>query len=385
MVEEKDYSGAGATDDVDESIETTEQLDAYLKGEDGSSQNGAPTLEELEEAANKDDATDDAKLAAVEARAAQDAKDTAAEAGKTPEELAVAKAANGSPSAGGEGNDEEFNSTLDYLNKTHELGLNMADMPESMTREQEAEAISGVIERMVNGINSQVGQYEDVREILKDSEVASFISAKAEGKTMAEFVQQYAGTTEGMTDELLATDELKVKLPHLSEEDIASQVQSMKDRDKLEEFAGKIRTDRQTLATQKAESDANAVALQQQEQQNARIAEVNDFGQFMKEQKDIYGIPLNTEMKEQIFGAATQIDKDGETYLEKALQSNEGVLLATAGLLHMQRMMKGYASLDVNQRKKSFMDTLFDSPDALQSGSSEHKQEGFDMDAANQF
>ena len=372
-------------------IDTAEQLDAYLSegGDEGDAgtQTGAPTLEELEEAANKDDATDEIKIAAVEARAAQDGRDTAAEAeankDKTPEQIAAEKAA--SPPAGKGGEDEEFDSTLAYLNKTHELGLNLADVPTEMSREEEAEAISDVIGRMVSGVNNQIAQYEDVRELMKDPEVANFIQAKANGKTMADFAQQYAGTPEGMSDEAIVAGELKAKLPHLSDEDIATQVTSMKDRDKLGEFASKVREDLQTAQANSAESDKKAVLLQQQEFEKRRVAEINDFGSFIQDKKDLYGIPLNTEMKKEIFNVATQVDKEGETYLEKALQSNEGVLLATAGLLHMERLMKGYASLDVNQRKKSFMDTLFDTPDALQSASSEHRQEGFDMDAANQF
>lgn len=378
-----DYSGAGATEQEQAAPETDEQVLAYLnENDDGSTQTGAPTLEELEEAANKDGATDEDKVAALEARAAQDGKDTAAgNTDKTPEQIEADKVA----AAAKAGDEEEFDSTLAFLNKTHELGLNLADLPTDMTREQEAEAISGIIGRMVNGVNSQVQQYEDVRTLLKDPEVANFIQAKAEGKTMADFAKEYAGTPNGMSDELLASQELKIKLPHLSDEDVAAQIQSMKDRDKLGEFTTKIRQEREATATETEENNKKAVALQQQQQEETRIGEVNDFNQFMQDKNDIYGIPLNTDMKKQIFGAATQIDNNGETYLEKALQSNEGVLLATAGLLHMERLMKGYASLDVNQRKKSFMDTLFDSPDALQSASSEHKQEGFDIDAANQF
>ena len=374
--ENKDYSGAGGEEAGDENFSTPEELNAYL----GEAEKGAPTLEELEAAAAKDDATDEEKLAAFEAKNAQELEE---EKGIKPG--ADEKEKVGSPDAGKEGVEEEFDNTLAYLNKEHELGLNLAEIPEEMTREQEAEAISGIIGRMVEGVNQQVAQYEDIKQLISDPEVASFIAAKAEGKTMVDFVSQYAGRPEGMGDETLAMDELKIKLPHLSDEDITAQVQSMKDRDKLEDFATKVRSERETLAIEKAEFEKNNVALQEQEKEKVRIAEVEDFNQFMTSQKDIYGIPLNTEMKKQIFGAATQPDKDGETYLEKALQSNEGVLLATAGLLHMDRLMKGYASLDVNQRKKSFMDTLFDSPDALQSASSEHKQEGFDMDAANQF
>ena len=213
----------------------------------------------------------------------------------------------------------------------------------------------------------------------------NFIKAKSEGKTMADFAKEYAGTLDGTSNEALATNELKVKNPHLSDEDITAQVQSLKDRDKLTEFTDKIRADRKANTLETEETQKKALLLQQDKDEEKRITEINDFGKFVQDKKDLYGIPLNTEMKKQIFNVATQVDAEGETYLEKALQSNEGVLLATAGLLHMKRLMEGYASLDVNQRKKSFVDTLFDSPDQLQSSSSEHQEKSFDIDAANQF
>lgn len=386
-LDEKDYSNAGATEDVDTSIDTEDQLNDYLgeKNEDGT-EPSTSTVEELEEIANKEGATDEQKLAAFEARTLVDSKDEKPDDGKGGDDKPPVKPEldeNGKPIVVEE--EEEFNNTLEFLNKEHTLGLNLTEMPKDMTREQEAKAISGIIGRMVNGVNNQMSQYEDIKTILADSEVASFIKAKAEGKTMVDFVQQYAGTTEGMGNEALATDELRVKNPHLSDDDIAAQVTSLKDRDKLDDFATKIRGERETLAAEKVETNKNAVALQTQEAETKRLAEVEDFNKFITDKNDLYGIPLNAEMKKQLFGAATQIDKDGETYLEKALQSNEGVLLATAGLLHMERLMKGYAALDVNQRKKSFMDTLFDSPDALQSSTSEHEKKGFDVDAANQF
>jgi hypothetical protein len=79
--------------------------------------------------------------------------------------------------------DEEFTNMVDYLNKEHDLGLNVNNLPSDLSREQEAEIVSNLFERTLDGVNRQLAQYQEIQKILDDEEVKNFIAAKSEGKS----------------------------------------------------------------------------------------------------------------------------------------------------------------------------------------------------------
>src|SRR5690606_37901180 len=69
--------------------------------------------------------------------------------------------------------DEQYDNVIQFLDKKHELGLNLAELPANMTREDEAELVSNLFERVVNNANAQLRQFEHITALLEDDEVAA--------------------------------------------------------------------------------------------------------------------------------------------------------------------------------------------------------------------
>jgi hypothetical protein len=87
-----------------------------------------------------------------------------------------------------------------------------------------------------------------------------------------------------------------------------------------------------------------------------------------------------------VFVAVTQRGEDNLTYMDKMLQSDEGMFLAALGVLHMQDMMKARASTDTNRRNKSLVDKLFTDASDLQSKTEDDtEKEGFNAEIADRF
>ena len=285
---------------------------------------------------------------------------------------------------GGEGEEgtssEEFANIVDYLNRQYELGLAVDQLPKDLTREQEAEIVADLFDRTAKGAQRKLSEYGEIERLLKeDAELAEFIKAKREGKNLRDFLKEYAGSTDGMDDETVIRSQLQAQYPEMTEEEISDMLTTYKDKGVLEKMA---KSARNLLKEQEA--------LEARVQENRSLQdyqkEVNNFGNLVQNTSAVYEIPLTDEMKKNVFVAATQRDEEGLTYLDRALQSNEGVFLATLGLLHMQDLIRAKASVDTNRRNKKLVDKLFESPSDLQSSSQqEETTKGFDPNAANAF
>lgn len=281
--------------------------------------------------------------------------------------------------------EKEYGNIVHYLNDRFDLKLNLKELPEELDRQQEAEIVEQLYTRVLEGANSKLAEYSQINDILKDEEVKDFIKAKSEGKTFADFVKDYSGETAGKSDEELVKDSLKQKYPSMSEEDINNAIEGYKDRGVLEKLAKAERDANIENERKKREEAETKKVKDAEEAQRKRDEDVATFTNYVQRINKVHGVPVSKEMKNQIVQAATQVDKDGYTYIDRALQSDEGTVLATLGILHLERLIKANATLSGNKNANSLVDKLLSDAKELQSGSSVKEEEGFNPEIANSF
>lgn len=270
-----------------------------------------------------------------------------------------------------EGDETQYPSIIHYLNEDLKLNLNLSKLPENLTQDQEAEMISALLKRAEAGYRSQIVQYQHIDQVLKDAEVKAFIEAKQQGKTLKDYVSEFAQSPQGQSSEQVSTAYLKKLNPSMTDDDIKEMVTNFKEKGKLEKLEADARKYFQTQDTEEAKLKEQRSLQEAQENERKRIAEVQTFGKYISEQKDISGIPLDNNMKRDVYLAATQIvdETTRQTWLDQALQTDEGVFLAAMGILHMRKLLNGKQTNMVNRRNQSLVESIFETPDPLQSGS----------------
>ena len=274
----------------------------------------------------------------------------------------------------------EFSNIIEYIDKKHNLGLKIDQLPEDLDRAQEAEIVADLFEKVATNAERQINEFKEVAQLLEDQEVAAFLEAKRQGATLKDFLDVYSSSVKGMDDESVVKMDLKNQYPNMTDDEISELVDNYKDKGVLSKMAEASRTKIEEFERQKQEIDERQ-AQQEYEQS------VKEVGAILQNTKEVYGVPLTEDIKKDVFIAATQRDpQTGMTYLDQALQSNEGVILATLGLLHMQDLMKANASINTNRRSKKLVEKLFEDPRDLQSNSPDNSDTPkFDPNAANAF
>lgn len=282
--------------------------------------------------------------------------------------------------------DKHYSSMIEYLNEKHALNLNLKELPPDLSREQEAEVISNILHRMTQGVNHALAQYSQIEQLLQDDEVRIVLQAKSQGKSLKDITAEYQKTIQGMSSDELVADDFKKRYPTVKPEIIAKMVDSAKKSGEFDEIAESIREARKAeeieSAKHRIELDKQQLAAKEQERQQ----NIHEFQQKLGAVKNVYGIPLDDQMRAEIFAAATQRNEQGLTYLDEALQSDEGILLATLGLLHLEKLINAKASIKANKRTKNFMDRVFDTAERLQSSSGKGKtDDDTDIELINRF
>lgn len=355
MINESVQEGVQGTDILGNmpTIQSEDELKKYLGG---NQQEPAP-----------DAAAEEAKKKAAEPAAAQKAKDLNVDPLTTP----AVKEGDDSDETG-EGKDEEdqppveYPTVLHYLNEKHELGLNLAEIKE-LSKEEEAEALDGLIARMVEGTNAALEQYGHINVLLQDPEVQEVLRAKQEGKSLKDLYSQLAASPTGMADDALALQNFKKQYPKATDEAVQGMVDALKKSGQFEPFVQGLReqlaeeqrlTQQQQAETEKKRAEEEALKEQQ---------EVEQYAQYVSSIPSVYGIPLTKEMKEAIFDITTARDQKGFTKLDYALQSNDGLILAALGIGFMKQMIANGASIQKNRSKGRIIDRILTSPEALQS------------------
>jgi hypothetical protein len=289
----------------------------------------------------------------------------------------------------GETNQEEapveYPTLLHYLDEKFEFGLNL-DGVNQLTKEQEAEALEGIIERMTEGVNAKLSEYQQFEAYLQDPEIQEVLRAKQEGKSLKDLYNGFASSPDGMDDNDLAVSDFKKRFPKSPEQAIQSMVDSLKQNGQFEPFVKSLRE--QLAEEQSLEQQQEAEAAKREEEQQAvrYQEEVQRYQNYLSGINQVYGVPLNREMKEAVFQITTIRDKDGMTALDYALQSDEGTVLAALGVAFMKDMIQNSASIQKNRARSRVMDKIFDNPEKLQSsGGRVTADDPYDPSVLNRF
>lgn len=281
--------------------------------------------------------------------------------------------------------DEEYDNIVDFLNKSYNLGLKTDNLPKEMTREQEAEVIGDLLNSVVNNANAMLKQYQDIDELLQsDEEIATLIAAKQQGKSFRDIAASYLQTPSGMDDESLVRKHIKDQYPDLTEEEVQETIASYKDKKLFDKIANSTRN--KLVAEEAKQKDVLEQQRLQQEQQAElqRQQDAQTFAQFTGQVKAVYGVPMTDEMKQTIVQAVTVPDKDGLTWLDRNLQSEQGMFMAAAGLLFMEQFVKAKSSLESNRKARRLYSRLFEEPET-QGAQQFDDDQGFNAAAANSW
>lgn len=283
------------------------------------------------------------------------------------------------------GTEKEYDNMVQFLNEKYDLKLNLEQLPEDLSREQEAEVVSGLYDKVVQSANTRLAEYQRIDEILKDQEVKDFIAAKKDGKTLKDYAIQYAGSTAGKSDEEIVKDSIKRQFPTMSDEDVEDTLGGYRERNKISKMAEIARAT--SIENEKSDDLAKEKVRKDQEKvdEDTRLEDVNNYRTYINNIKGVEGIPIDVKMKNELFVAATQTDEKGLTYLDKALQSDAGILRATLGLLHLERLIKAGKTTDKNLQRADLIDKLLTDPKELQNSSNVQHSDGFDPAAADSF
>jgi hypothetical protein len=261
----------------------------------------------------------------------------------------------------------EYPTLLHYLDEKFQFGLNLQAVNE-LSKEQEAEALEGILERMTEGVNSKLDEYSEIEQMLQDPEIQEVLRAKMEGMSLVDMYNGFAASPDWMDDDTLAITDFRNRFPKSNDETIQSMVDSLKQTGQFENFVKSLReqlVEEQSLYQQQMEQQAQ----QEAEQQAIREQEeIQRYTEYLGNIDNVYGVPLNQEMKEAVFEITTVRDNQGMTALDHALQSDEGVILAALGVAFMKDLIQNSASINKNRARSRVMDKIFDTPEKLQSG-----------------
>lgn len=288
----------------------------------------------------------------------------------------------------GKSNDKpvEYDTVLHYLNEKHNLGLNLEEVKE-LSKEQEAEALDSLIERFTTGVNTALEEYQYIEGLLQDPEVQEVLRAKHEGKSLRDLYSKFSSSPEGMDDESLALQDFKKRFPKSPDEVVKGMVDSLKQNGQFEPFVKSLReqiAEEQSLEQQKS---AEEEARKAQEDAAREQEELTRYAQYLGGVNAVYGVPLTQEMKEAVYQMTTVRDEKGLTQLDHALQSDEGLVLATLGIAYMKQLIQNGASIQKNRARGRVMDKIFETPDKLQSGGNRGNQgeDPYDPSVLNRF
>lgn len=283
------------------------------------------------------------------------------------------------------GTEKEYTNMVQYLDEKYDLKLNLDQLPDDLSREQEAEVVGGLYDKVVQNANARIAQYQRIDDILKDQEVKDFIAAKKDGKTLKDYAIQYAGSTAGKGDEEVVKDSIKRQFPSMKDEDVEDVLSGYRDRNKISTMAEIARAT--AIENEKSDDVAKEKVRKDQEELDgkARDEDIGNYRTYISNIKSVEGIPIDVKMKNELFVAATQTDEKGLTYLDRALQSDVGVLRATIGLLHLERLIQAGKTTDKNTQRADLVDKLLADPKELLNSSSVQHSDGFDPRAADTF
>ena len=280
---------------------------------------------------------------------------------------------------------KQFKNSVEYVNARFKLGLKTENLGD-INKEQESEVIGDLIERQTQGFNKIISQYVKINDLVKDPEVADFLKAKAQGKNLTQYVSDLGYSGSSLDDEALVRADLKSTYPNMDKEKIDKLIDGYKDKELLEDMASNIREKNQNKTEAEKKAEEQRAKIEEEQFMLQRQREVENFRNYTKGIKSVFGVPVTDQMRERVVAASTEIDDEGETYLDKVLKTDPGVYLATMGVLFLQDLLNAAGSKEGNIKAKRLADKLFDSTEKLQSSSRTDSPTNEELvKAANQF
>ena len=274
---------------------------------------------------------------------------------------------------GDEGVDEElkaeidgYANTVDMLNQKYKLGLN-EEAIKDIDQTTERGTVLELVDRVIKNSQARIQEFGEVKDLLEDEEIAGFIAAKKEGKTLRDYVTEFGTTPQGSGDEDVVYSYLKANSPVLDDEAIKSTIETLKEKGKFEQTVTSAR---------KAQEDA-IIAQENLDAENMQKS-LDNYKNYLNSQDQVFGITLTDKLKTQFYDAVAQVDENGMTFLERSLQSNENVLKAVIAIAGMDKVVAALGTTEGNRKKKSFVEKLTDDPSTLQSGKEKPKDIKFD-------
>jgi hypothetical protein len=259
-----------------------------------------------------------------------------------------------------EDEEENTDSVIHYINKANGLKLNLEKLPEDLDAKGQGKIVSGIIQRIVDNANTQLSKYRGIENLLKDEEVKLVLQAKKEGKSLKDIAAQYVTTYNGMSDDDVVRADLKKKYPSLADTEITDMVQDYTKKGLTAKMATAVREENkknETLSTQQ-ELDKKALKKQQEEEEYEEIVE--NYAGYVHKVNKVYGVPLTKEMKREAFLFSTVRDKDGMSALDYALQSDEGMLLATLGIKFLNKLVRNASTTSTNKSRKDILELVYE-------------------------
>lgn len=353
----------------------------------------AELAEYLKDSANvggdEQDAEDDDEAAPTDKKGAGKKKTDTATQGKKGPTAATVENESGIPEEVEDKDEEEeeeeveYKNVPQYLNERYGMGLNLENVPADLSREDEAEMVGKIFERVQNGAAAVYNKLKVYEKYEKNPEVQAVLKGLSEGKTLKDYIQQYAGTNAGAPDDVLVQKHFKTQFPDMTDAEITAMVEENREKGRIPKLAEAARKfyktsdEAATAAAAKAEQDAEAAEEAEYKQNVSRI------GSIIKNTNKVYGVELTPQIKQSLFEAITVRDQDGLTAHDRALQSDQGIIRSSLGLFLLDKLVKDAGSLKGNKSKKQFMDTIFDKPSQLQSREESRSQPEFSAEIAN--
>lgn len=354
------------TTDVNVPLVTSEaELEALLdaQGAEGTKDDGSPDGNKAKAKSTEEDEDDD-DLASIDKK-----KDKAPKGKGQPTEEEEEE-----EEEGDDIKNKNYGNVIAFLNDKHKLDLNLENLPKELTREDEAEIVSDLFEKVVKGADEKLRQYEEMQTLLEDEEVVLLLKAKSEGKGLKDLYTGFSTSTEGMTNEQMIFDDLKKKYPKLPEASINNMVATMKEKGQFDEFATAAREQRKEDDTKSAQQRLQEETVRAERQRIEQKAEDTAFEGLVAKVGKINDIAFTDEMKAEVLSFTLQRDAQGLSRLDHALQSDVGVLRATLGIVLMEKLMGAKASIKVNKENKKLVDRLFEKPSQANTGSGGNKE-----------
>lgn len=250
---------------------------------------------------------------------------------------------------------------LVFLNNKYNLNLKPENF-NGLSDEERTEAIGEIFETFISQAQQGLASLKEAKEIMDtDAEVKQFIAAKAQGKTMKDFVSEFASTPEGALADDLVRSMLK-RNSVLDDEAIEDSIKSLKEKGKFDEVADKARE----LAKQE-----EMAALQEAEDRKKEA--LDNYNGFLQSQEKIMGLKLTDELKARLYDTISVVDENGMNALGKALQSEENILKASIAIFALDEVVEKLSTNKGNQKKYSMLEKLAKDPAELQGDSVEKK------------